>query len=96
MHGWIVVTLGPGHLLRRMWGGQTRWQEAGSLLAAPPSLAQPPNWMNNAAGRPGRSHQNPRLTCRTQKETPLSFDNLIRLLSVLLPLHQLLSPITVC
>lgn len=30
------------------------------------------------------------------KRNPLSFDNLIRLLSVLLPLHQLLSPITVC
>lgn len=68
VHEWIVFTLGPGHLLRRMWRGRMRWQEAGCLLAAPPSLARPPNWTNSAAGRPVLFQQSRRLTCCTQTD----------------------------
>lgn len=67
VHGGIVFTLGPGHLLRRMWRGRRRWREAGFPLAAPLSLARPPNWTNNAAGRPGLIQQTLRLTCCAQK-----------------------------
>lgn len=68
VHDGIVFTLGPGHLLQRMWRGRTRWQEAGSPLAGQPSLARPPNWTNNAAGRPGLFQQTLRLTCCAQKD----------------------------
>lgn len=68
VHDGIVFTLGPGHLLQRMLGGRTHWREAGSLLAALPSLARRPNWTNNAAGRPGLLQWTRRLTCCAQKD----------------------------
>lgn len=80
VHGGIVFTLGPGHLLRRMWRGRTRWREAGSPLAARPSLARPPNWTNSAAGRPGPSQQTLTLTCWGQKDW--SSYNVMQLLNI--------------
>ncbi len=96
VHDGIVFTLGPGHLLRRMWRGRTHWREAGSPLAAPPSLARPPNWTNNAAGRPGLPQQTLRLTCCVQKRYDSSSCNIMQLLNVLVLLTLSLSPVTVC
>lgn len=67
VHGWIVFTLGPGHLPRRMGWWQKHWWEAGSLAAAQPPLALPPNWTSSAAGRPDRCLQTRRPACGTQK-----------------------------
>lgn len=68
VHNGIVFTLGPGHLLQRMLRGRRRWRGAGSLLAASPSLAPPPNWMNSAAGHPGPLRWTRRLTCWAQTD----------------------------
>lgn len=72
VHGWIVFTLGPGRLPRRMRRWQTRWREAGSPAAAPPPPAPPPSWKSSAAGRPGRCPQTPRPTCGAQSKLGLS------------------------
>lgn len=69
VHGWIVFTLGPGHLPRRMRWWQMHWWEADSLAAAQPplALALAPNWTSSAAGCPDRCLQALRLTCGTEK-----------------------------